>query len=100
MHTPALLPGQQVYTDEHAQVCPDEHTGISHAQTHTRTEGHAAASHEAASRGFAPASSEDCGSGSQPVSAAAEAVHDDLRCGFFSTVHVPAARPGEQWSWV
>ena len=119
MHTSAVLPGQRVYTHEHARLHPHEQAGIHHAQTHTRTEGqkeedfyklrpanktdhllHAAASREAASHKFVPAGSGNCDFGSQPESAAAKAVHDDLRCGFFSMASVPAARPGEQWSWV
>ena len=95
MHTSAVLPGHQTSTEEHAQRHPHEHIGIDHAQMHTCTEGHAAASPEAASHGRVLVGSEELESGSQPVSAAAAAVHDDLRCGFFSVASVPAARPGE-----
>ena len=108
LHMSAMLPGQQSDNEEHAQLHPQERIGTGHAQTHartqghaqshTRTQGHAASTHEAASHGHVPMSSEDSDFDSRPVSAAAKAVHDDLRCGLFRMASVPASRPGEQWS--
>ena len=98
LQTSAVLSGQQSDAEDHAQLHHHhEHTGIGPAQTHTRMQGHASSStREAASHGHVPVGSEASGFDSQPVSAAAETVHDDLRCGFFGMASAPTSCPGEQ----
>lgn len=95
LHTSAVAPGQPVHPGQHAQLLPQQHTGIDLAQAHAQAQEHAAASPEAVSHSPVQLGAEEGNFSSQHVTEVAAAVSDDLRCGFFSMASMPSARPGE-----
>lgn len=93
--TSAVSPRQPVDQGQHAQLLPQQHTGIDPAQMHAQAQEHAAASPEAVSHRPVQVGSEAADFSSQHVTEVAAAAYDDLRCGFFSMASMPAACPGE-----